>query len=314
MTTAPPRTAVAAQQGRDTAEMMQPGIVDLVAELRARSGRRPLIGLSAPLADASWGAWQSESAAVLSGTYLDAVRDAGARPVLLPPVTEWSDDELADLDGIVLTGGGDLDPGTLGTGPREAERPAGAGTDPERDAFELRLYESARRLGLPVLAICRGLQVVNVAHGGTLLEELSADLPAYPDTVADGPVAVDVEIVPGSALSDALPATGSVLAFHHQGIGVLGGGLIPSAFHRTGLIEAVETADGAVLGVQWHPERTPRQDELFGQFTQRARAARAAREGARPDTGPGARHTDERNDRNVTRPGVLRVAAASHVA
>jgi putative glutamine amidotransferase len=310
MTTAPPRTVHAAQPGQDTAAMMRHELVRIVEDVRGRTGRRPLIGLTAPLADASWGAWQGESAAVLSAAYLEAITEAGARPVLLPPVTEWSDEELEDLDGIVLTGGGDLDPETLGLSDGAADaatpRPAGAETDTSRDDFELDLYRRARRLGLPVLAICRGLQVVNVAHGGTLLQELSEDLPAYPDTVTGGPVAVDVEVVPGSSLAGVLPALPSVQAFHHQGIGVLGQGLVPTAFHRTGLVEAVETTDGGVLGVQWHPERTPRQHALFALFTNRARLTRAQRE----ELG----RTPSRDARAATRPAVVRVAAAARVA
>lgn len=236
--------------GAGAAEIRR-GIADLTTRLRASgSGRRPLIGLTTTVTTASYGAWTDERVAVLKTGYIDAVVAAGGRPVLLPPADAWTDDELDDLDALVLTGGEDLDPATYGEAAHEATRTP----NPLRDAFELAAVRGARRLGLPVLGICRGLQIVNVAAGGTLDQHLPETTPAHPDT-ATGLTDVDVETAPGSAARGLLGDGAVVACYHHQAVARVGAGLRVTAHHASGVVEALEATDGSpLLAVQWHPE------------------------------------------------------------
>ncbi len=216
----------------------------------------PLIGLSTYAEPARWAAWEA-AAALLPVSYIDQVSDAGGVPVLLPPVPGVAT-AVARLDGLVLTGGGDLDPASYGA----ARHPKTARVHPERDQAELELLAAALAAGLPVLGICRGLQVLNVARGGTLCQHLppeSGHAPS-PGTFGSHPV----RLAPGTRLATILGAanggaTLDVPTAHHQAIDRLGDGLIPSAWAEDGVIEAVELGPGAghhpfTLAVQWHPE------------------------------------------------------------
>ena len=214
------------------------------------TARRPLIGITAGTRPMMDGAWAGHDAVVLTEHYVRAVREAGARAVVLSVQDAWTEDELAELDGIILTGGTDLDPTLYGGVARVTDFPA----DPARDAFETELYRTARRIGLPVLAICRGAQIVLVAEGGTLHQHLPEDLPEYPQT-GTAPTQVEIEVEPDSDLALALDGRSVVTAFHHQGVRTVGEGLRVVARHRTGLPLALEARSGApVLAVQWHPE------------------------------------------------------------
>lgn len=216
----------------------------------AQRTRRPLIGVTAGTRTMMSGAWAGHDAVAVNEHYVRALRAAGARPVIIAPQDAWSDEEVAELDGLVLTGGTDLDPAAWG----EDALPTDMTPDPERDAFETALYRAARRSGVPVLGICRGLQVIVLAEGGTLHRHLPTDLPAHPAT-GQRPTRVAVEVDPASDLAVALGTGGEVTAFHHQGIRAVRGDLRIVARHASGLPLAVEAGSGSsVLGVQWHPE------------------------------------------------------------
>jgi putative glutamine amidotransferase len=179
-----------------------------------------------------------------------ALREAGARPVVLSPQDPWTEEELAELDGLVLTGGTDLDPAAWG----EEALVTDMTPDPARDAFETALYRTARAVGVPVLGICRGLQIITLAEGGRLHRHLPEDLPAHPAT-GQRPTQVEAEIDADSDLALALGTSAQVTAFHHQGVREVRGDLRIVARHASGLPLAVEATSGAaVIAVQWHPE------------------------------------------------------------
>lgn len=216
----------------------------------AQRTRRPLIGVTAGASRMMSGAWEGHRAITVTEHYVAAVRAAGARPVLLAPQDPWSEEEIAELDGIVLTGGTDLDPAGFG----EQALPTDMTPDPERDAFETALYCAARRADVPVLGICRGLQIIVIAEGGALHRHLPEDLPEHPSTGL-APTRVQVEIDADSDTALALGTRAEVTAFHHQGIREVRGDLRIVGRHASGLPLAVEASRGApVLAVQWHPE------------------------------------------------------------
>ena len=218
---------------------------------------KPVIGLSSYAEPARWAAWHAP-AALLPLNYAEQVAAAGAVPVLLPPVPGIAA-AVGRLDGLVLTGGGDIDPARYGAGPHPRTGPPSA----ERDQAELDLLAAALAVGLPVLGICRGLQLLNIAQGGTLHQHLAdlgpardADHTPQPGTFGRH----HVRVAEGSMLAGILPADRplAVPTAHHQAIDRLGAGLTASAWAADGIIEAAELTDGAhhpfVLAVQWHPE------------------------------------------------------------
>ena len=216
----------------------------------AQRTRRPLIGVTAGTRTMMSGAWAGHDAVAVNEHYVRALRAAGARPVILAPQDEWSDEEIAELDGLVLTGGTDLDPAAWG----EGALPTDMTPDPERDAFETGLYRAARRAGVPVLGICRGLQIIVIAEGGELHRHLPVDLPAHPATGQE-PTRVETDVDAASDLGLALGTRAEVTAYHHQGIRAVRGDLRVVARHDSGLPLAVEADSGSnVIGVQWHPE------------------------------------------------------------
>ena len=219
---------------------------------------RPVVGIGASLVRAQWGVWD-QPAALLPFAYILAVQRADGLALMIAPDPELEadPDQVLDLiDGLILAGGHDIDPSFYG-----AERdPQTNGTVPERDRVELALTRRAVERDMPVLGICRGMQLLNVAFGGTLLQHL-------PDEVGHGAHRLnpgtfdgsdhDVRLEPGSL---AVRAAGEELhsskSHHHQGLDEIGPGLVVTG-HSTldGLPEAVEAPDKQfVLGVQWHPE------------------------------------------------------------
>jgi gamma-glutamyl-gamma-aminobutyrate hydrolase PuuD len=213
---------------------------------------RSLIGITGQLEAAHWGDWVRE--AVLSPvTYTRAVERAGGTPVVLPPVPADSVARLIQgLDGLVLTGGTDVNPALYDAAPHDQTEPP----DRRRDRFELSLARAAVDAQLPVLAIGRGMHILNVARGGTLIQYL-------PDAVghnrhAPDPVKMtpqDIQLSAGSHLGKLLGARARVPALHHQAVQRAGSGLIAVAWGEDQVIEAVELQGHRfAVGVQWHPE------------------------------------------------------------
>jgi len=232
------------------------------------------IGVTCNVEVVRYGLW-SEPAAMVPFTYVTAIARAGARPLLLAPTPADLEDpsELLDLlDGVLITGGSDLDPARYGAEPHPATEPASA----DRDAFELMLVRAAAERDLPCLGICRGMQVVNVAYGGKLEQHLHDHLTDDIHRGADGDFAdhrVDVE--PDSLAAVAAGDTRvAVKSYHHQGVARVGDGLRVTARAETdGTVEAVEDADRRfMLGVLWHPEEDEA-DRLIAAFVQECRAA-----------------------------------------
>ncbi|HWB55427.1 MAG TPA: gamma-glutamyl-gamma-aminobutyrate hydrolase family protein [Gaiellaceae bacterium] len=212
---------------------------------------RPIIGITSYAETARWGAWECP-AALIPLAYVRAVEDAGGRPLLVPPSREGVEETLDAVDGLVFSGGADLDPATYGA---EAH-PATNGVRPERDTAELGLLEAALARDMPVLAVCRGSQVLNVARGGDLVQHLPEVVGTdrhkeTPGVFSDH----DVEVAAGTRLSALVGDRAPVKSHHHQGFGRLGEGLRESARAEDGTVEAIEDPSRRfAVGVLWHPE------------------------------------------------------------
>jgi gamma-glutamyl-gamma-aminobutyrate hydrolase PuuD len=231
---------------------------------------KPLIGITTYVEEATWGHWRLP-AALIPLSYVSAVERAGGRPLLVPPEEDGAEDTLDALDGLVLSGGNDVDPETYGAGTHEAT----AGVQPKRDRAELALLQAALARDMPVLAVCRGGQLLNVARGGDLVQHL-------PETVGDEKhretpgVFSDhgVRIDPKSRLGVTLGERAPVKSHHHQGLGRVGEGLRESAWADDGIVEGVEDPSKRfVLGVLWHPEEGE-DAALFEALVAEARAYR----------------------------------------
>ena len=225
--------------------------------------------------------WAAGAFAVPEG-YIAALRRAGARPVALPGPDDASPEEiLAPFDGLLLAGGGDLDPAHYSN--RRDERVYGVDTD--RDALELGLLRAAVARQLPTLAICRGAQVVNVAFGGTLHQHLPGALGrgAHGDPTSGVLVTHTVQVAERSRLAEVVGAgpLADCTSIHHQGIERVGEGLVAVGWSDDGLVEALEVEDGQgwLVAVQWHPEITaghdPAQQALFDALADQARRSAA---------------------------------------
>jgi putative glutamine amidotransferase len=235
---------------------------------------RPLIGVCAAVEQASFGVWTLEPATLLPLTYATSIERAGGMPVLLPPdpATAENPDELLDrIDALVLGGGADIDPGSQGV---EAH-PETIGTNPARDRFEMSLARRAVERGMPLLGVCRGMQVMNVAYGGTLVQHLPESLGHERHRPVPGTwTEHDVRIEPGSLAARMAGAERlTVKSHHHQGIDAVADTLKPTAWDTDDeSVEALESADGAfALGVLWHPEEDPK-DHVIAAFVEQARS------------------------------------------
>ena len=234
---------------------------------------RPLIGITTYVTTATYGAWEEESALV-PADYVRAVERAGGRPLLIPPSADGVEETLDALDGLVFSGGSDLDPELYDQEPHEET----FGVRPDRDRAELALLQAALVRDMPVLAVCRGSQVLNVARGGDLVQHL-------PDVVGDekhkhtpGTFAEHaVTPEPGTRLAGLLGERAPVKSHHHQGFGRVGEGLRVAAHAEDGTIEAVEDPSRRfALGVLWHPE-AGEDLKLFEELVGAAADYRAAR-------------------------------------
>jgi putative glutamine amidotransferase len=228
---------------------------------------RPIIGLTTYAEETRFGRHDT-FAAVLPLAYVRAVQESGGRPVLVPP-DETDADVLRHLDGLILTGGSDVDPARYGASPHPTVY-----TRPERDRAELLLLRAALEAGLPLLGICRGMQLMVVAAGGSLHQHLPDVLGHDTHRPVDGPRYGEhpVRLAPGSAAFNILGPDLAVNSFHHQGIADPGP-LTPTGWCREDdLIEVVEVPGRRfALGVQWHPEEMPDR-RLFQALVAAARA------------------------------------------
>jgi putative glutamine amidotransferase len=218
---------------------------------------RPVIGICGAVQRAQWGPWDTD-VVLMPWSYVRATQAAGGLPVVLPPddAAALDPDQLLDrVDALVLAGGVDVDPGSYGAPPH----PEVTGTVPERDRFELALAHRALERELPLLGICRGMQVLNVARGGTLVQHLPEvvgheDHRHTPGEFSDH----DVRLEPGSLAARAAGGERiAVKSHHHQALGELGEGLEATGWSLPDdVVEAVEDRDRPfVLGVLWHPEQ-----------------------------------------------------------
>jgi len=235
---------------------------------------RPLVAVTGRhLKPGRVSSWVAGAVALPRG-YTDALDRAGAQPVVLPP-TEMDDNDgasvLAPFAGLVLSGGADVDPSFYGQDPH----PSAYGIDPLVDRFEFGLVDAAIDRGIPLLAICRGHQVLNVALGGTLDQHITdrAGLLAHgdPASAPHGGADHEVSIEEGTTLAAALGTTRcTVRSHHHQAVDELSPKAVATAWSADGVLEGFELADGWVVAVQWHPEATagedPVQQRLFDAF------------------------------------------------
>ncbi|MEK6273774.1 MAG: gamma-glutamyl-gamma-aminobutyrate hydrolase family protein [Actinomycetota bacterium] len=212
---------------------------------------RPVIGITSYAEEVTWGAWV-EAAALVPLSYVHAIERAGGRPLVVPPSEDSIEETLVALDGIVFSGGSDLDPAHYGADPHPETDVARE----VRDRAELALLKAALERDMPVLAVCRGSQVLNVARGGDLIQHLPEIVGheghrRMPGDWSDHDVRLERESRVGSMLGDRAP----VKSHHHQGFGKIGKGLHESGWADDGTVEALEDpAKRFAVGVLWHPE------------------------------------------------------------
>ena len=233
-----------------------------------------MIGITAYAEPAvRWGVWEVP-AAVVPLAYVRQVEAAGGRPLLLPPSLEGIEETLDVLDGLLFSGGSDIDPGEYG----QEAHPETNGIRPERDRAELALLTAALDRDLPLLAVCRGSQVLNVARGGDLVQHLPEVVgdekhKHTPGTFADH----EVDVKEGTRLGALLGERAPVKSHHHQGFGRIGERLVETAWAEDGTLEAVEDPDKRfAVGVLWHPEEGE-DAALFDALVAEARAYREAK-------------------------------------
>jgi len=234
---------------------------------------RPVIGITSYAQDARWGVWHVP-AALVPLAYVDAVESAGGRALLVPPSEADIEATLDVLDAVIFSGGADVDPTHYGAEAHpETDEPQA-----RRDAAELALLKAALERDMPVLAICRGFQLLNVARGGDLVQHLPEEVGHDDHKQVPGEFALHpVEIKEGTRLSAIVDGASHVTSHHHQAIGRLGDGLVETAWADDGTLEGLEDPERRfVLGVQWHPEASE-DYELFEALVAEAREYRAAR-------------------------------------
>jgi putative glutamine amidotransferase len=241
------------------------------------ASKPPVVGLTTYLSQAQTGVWDVE-ASFLPAVYFQGVTAAGGVTVLLPP--QPADPDIADrvldgLDALLITGGKDVDPAAYGRQPHpETDRPGR-----QRDAWEFTLLDAALRRKLPVLGICRGAQVLNVALGGTLHQHLP-DVIGHAGHRAGNAVfnTLPIRTVPGTRLAALVGETVDAKCYHHQAVAEVAEGLVVSAWDADGVIEALELpGESFVLAVQWHPEESLEDLRLFSAIVEAARSYASGR-------------------------------------
>jgi putative glutamine amidotransferase len=241
--------------------------------------RKPIIGIGSDVFETGG----ERDRAFVYMTYVEALKAAGAIPVLIPPQPENAADLVSTLDGLVLAGGEDCDPALYGEERHHTVEPM----DPRRQSNELALAKAARDHGIPTLGICLGLQMMNVAAGGSLVQDIDSAIETDIQHASDpmSRVRHDVTLEPGTNLSSILgQRTMDVNSSHHQAIRNVGPGFRVTAYAPDGVVEGLEDPKHPFyLGVQWHPEDMPGEasaSKLFGALIEAAREHAAKREAA----------------------------------
>ena len=212
---------------------------------------RPVIGITCSMRDASYGAWDNH-AAILPSDYLSKIDEAGGRPLIIPPVGDMTE-IMGQIDGLIISGGPDIDPANYSQDPDEQT----TDFDRNQDETEIGLIQYALENDIPILGICRGMQILSVVHGGHLHQHLDTT----PGHEKHGGYFGDtsnhrVNVVKGSKLEHIMGEQIEVNSAHHQGVANSGSLKISAVADHDGLIEAVEREDKRFcIGVQWHPER-----------------------------------------------------------
>jgi putative glutamine amidotransferase len=251
----------------------------------------PAIGICAAIERVSWGVWDGYEVTLAPRNYVNAVQRAGGLAIVLPPdpAAAADPDLLLDrVDALLMAGGADIDPASYGAEPH----PETKGTWPERDAFEIALARRALELEMPLLGICRGMQLLNVALGGSLDQHLPESVQGSVHRSVAGSFGTHrVRLAPGTLACDAAGTEGLlVMSHHHQGVERLGEGLEVSGWSvDDDLVEAIELPDHRyALGVVWHPEEDPESPVI-------ASLVEAARDADPDRVVPFARNGSERN-------------------
>jgi putative glutamine amidotransferase len=233
---------------------------------------RPVIGITSYAEEVTWGAWV-EAAALVPLAYVRAIEKAGGRPLVVPPSEAAIEETLGVLDGVLFSGGSDLDPELYG-----AElHPETTGVREERDRAEMALLTAALERDMPVLAVCRGSQVLNVALGGDIVQHLPEIVghEGHRHTPGDWSDH-EVKLEPGSRVGELLGERAPVKSHHHQGYGKIGEGLREAGWADDGTVEALEDPSKRfTVGVLWHPE----EGEDMALFEALVEEAREYREG-----------------------------------
>ncbi|WP_254407826.1 gamma-glutamyl-gamma-aminobutyrate hydrolase family protein [Streptomyces sp. AC495_CC817] len=224
----------------------------------------PVVAVTADTSMLSWTIWKDVPAAVLPLAYLEKVTGAGGSPVLLPPLPDAVEEVMERVDALLMSGGQDIEPARYGAVPGPYALPP----DPVRDEAELRALAVAARRGIPVLGVCRGLQLMSVSRGGTLHEHHPRHSPKVPGRYDRR----TVRLAPGSLAGQVMGASASVYCHHHQSVDVLGAGLVATGWAEDGLVEVVEDPSARfVVGLQAHAELGEDTAGLFKAFVDAAR-------------------------------------------
>jgi putative glutamine amidotransferase len=223
----------------------------------------PVVALTSDLTTMSWAIWRDVEVSYLPWAYMSKVVEAGGSPIMLPPVPEAVEDVIARADALLLTGGPDIEPSLYGA----QRHPRTLPPNEKRDRTDMVALAAAQRRGIPVLGLCRGLQILVVARGGTLHQHLPEHSPTRPGRYEPR----DIHVEPDSRLGTALGSSVTVHCHHHQGVDQLGTGLVATAWSPDGIIEGAEDPEAPfVVGVQAHGEVGSETAPLFKAFVDAA--------------------------------------------